>query len=246
MLKPIEYLYFVLALIEIFAEATGNEMIRFFTKPLLMIILVFFYLSTVRSPLNKIQKLMIGAFIFSWVGDVALMFVSNTPGEGSLMGIPRNPNYFLFGLVGFLFAHVLYAVAFYNVSNKQAVALLPKKLWVLAPLIVYMVVLLIALLPAIYSNTATQPFLAPVVVYSAAIATMVLFAINRYGRVNKRSFSLVFAGALMFMFSDSFIAINKFLETVPMSGVWIMSLYSFGQYLIAKGSLAQFETTSGT
>jgi len=79
-----------------------------------------------------------------------------------------------------------------------------------------------------------------VVVYSTAIATMVLFAINRFHRVNDRSFVLVFIGALMFMFSDSFIAVNKFLHPIAFSGVWIMSLYSFGQYLIAKGSLAQF------
>lgn len=241
MLTPLNYLYFIIALIEIFAEATGNESLRFFTKPLLMVLLVILYLRSLASLLNKVQKLMVAAFVFSWIGDVALMFVSDAPGQGSLMGISRNPNYFLLGLVGFLFAHILYAVAFSNVSNKQAQALLPKRFWVVMPLFIYMVALLSILLPTIHQNPATLPFLVPVVVYSTAIATMVLFAVNRYHRVNDYSFALVFIGALMFMFSDSFIAINKFLQPIPFSGVWIMSLYSFGQYLIAKGSLAQFK-----
>lgn len=227
MLKPLEYAYFIIAIIEVFAEVTDNNMIRFVSKPLLMIVLIAFYTQAVGDKWNKVHKLMRTAFFFSWIGDVALMFVF------------KNENFFLVGLVGFLITHVLYAVAFADVTNKNAMALLPKKIWVFIPLAIYMVVLLSLLVPGITGNPLTQPFLIPVLVYSTAIATMVIFAINRFGRVNEKSFALVFGGALLFMFSDSIIAINKFLHPFSMAGIFIMILYISGQYLIAKGTLEQ-------
>jgi uncharacterized membrane protein YhhN len=229
MLKPLEYAYFIIAIIEVFAEVTDNNMIRFVSKPLLMIVLIAFYMQAVGDKWNKVHKLMRAAFFFSWIGDVALMFVF------------KNENFFLVGLVGFLITHVLYAVAFADVTNKNAAALLPKKFWVFIPLAIYMVALLSLLVPGITGNTLTQPFLIPVLVYSTAIATMVVFAINRFGRVNEKSFALVFGGALLFMFSDSIIAINKFLHPFGMAGIFIMILYISGQYLIAKGTLEQGE-----
>ncbi|HWB62251.1 MAG TPA: lysoplasmalogenase [Chitinophagales bacterium] len=240
MLKPLEYAYWAVAIAEIASEASGNETLRFFTKPLLMIVLVLFYVKNITGPRGAFHKLLIAAFIFSWVGDVALMFVPAGTAPETLMGLPKNPNFFLVGLGGFLVTHILYAIAFTKVSYPNVKALLPQRFWVAVPLLVYMGALSSVLLPAIYGNELTKPFLAPVVVYSTAIATMVVIAINRYKRVNDKSFALVFAGALIFMFSDSIIAINKFLSPVPMAGVFIMVLYIGGQYLIAKGSLAQF------
>lgn len=231
MLKLLEYVYFIIAIIEVFAEVTDNNMIRFVSKPLLMIVLTAFYMQAVGDKWNKVHKLMRVAFFFSWVGDVALMFVF------------KNENFFLIGLVGFLITHVLYAVAFTDVTNKTFERLLPKKFWVMIPLIIYMLGLLALLVPGITGNEKTQPFLIPVLVYSTAIATMVVFAINRFGRVNQTSFNFVLGGALLFMVSDSIIAINKFLHPFELAGIFIMVLYIAGQYLIAKGTLEQFQGT---
>jgi len=243
MLKPLEYLYFIIAAVEIFAEVTDNTMLRFFSKPLLMIVLIAFYMQAVGSNWNKIHKLMRIAFVFSWVGDVALMFVPKDAADTSIMGFPKNENFFLVGLVGFLITHILYAVAFADVTNKKAAALLPKKFWIAIPLLIYMVALLSLLVPGITGNPKTKDFLIPVLVYSTAIASMTVFAINRYGRVNEKSFALVFGGALLFMFSDSIIAINKFMYPFATASIFIMVLYIAGQYLIAKGALAQFSDT---
>jgi uncharacterized membrane protein YhhN len=177
---------------------------------------------------------MVAAFCFSWIGDVALMFVF------------KDENLFLVGLVGFLITHILYTIAFINVTDRKAESLLPKKGWVLLPLVIYMVAFLWVLVPAISGNEKTQPFLIPVLVYSTAIATMVAFSINRFKRVNDKSFALVVSGALLFMFSDSIIAINKFLTSFDTASIFIMILYIGGQYLIAKGCLAQFNTESNS
>lgn len=224
----IECLYFAIAAIEIFAEASGNNMLRMISKPLLMVVLIVYYMQGVGAEWNSVHRLMRWAFVFSWVGDVALMFVY------------KNENFFLVGLVGFLITHILYTIAFAKVSQPKAEALLPRKAWVMVPLLIYMAALLSLLVPAINSNEKTQPFLVPVLVYSTAIATMVVFAINRFKRVNDKSFALVFGGALLFMFSDSIIAINKFLSPFETAGIYIMLLYTLGQFLIAKGTLAQF------
>ncbi len=232
MLKPLEYLYFLVIALEIFAEATDNRTLVFITKPLMMPALIAFYIKAFAGNWNRVHQLMVAAFSFSWVGDVALMFVY------------KSENFFLLGLVGFLITHILYTLAFTDVSNKKAEALLPKKFWMVVPLVIYMVALLSVLVPGITAKETTRPFLIPVLVYSAAIATMVAFAINRYRRVAEVSFTLVFGGALLFMFSDSIIAINKFLQPVGVARIGIMVLYTLGQYLIAKGMLAQKSSPS--
>jgi uncharacterized membrane protein YhhN len=238
-MKPLEYLFLVVGLIEVGAEIFGNELVRFISKPLLMITLIIFYSQSVNGNWNRRHKLMRAAFFFSWIGDVALMFVPRNAEDVTLMGLPKHPNFFLLGLVGFLITHILYTVAFADISYKTKEALLPKKFWVVVPLLIYMVSLLSMLIPAINGVEATRPFLVPVLVYTAAISTMVVFAINRYHRVNDTSFALVFGGALLFMVSDSIIAINKFLHPFETASIFIMMLYIGGQYLIAKGTLAQ-------
>lgn len=238
MLKPLEYAYFGVALVNLFAiTVLGNNplapenhtalVLQFISKPLLMIILMLFYAkSIVRQP-TSFHKMMIAAFFFSWIGDVALMFVH------------VNENFFLVGLVGFLITHILYTIVFSKVNHPEISPIIPKKIWVAVPLVIYMVALLSMLVPAINGNALTKPFLMPVLVYSTAIAVMVLFGINRFRRVNDSSFAMVFAGALLFMFSDSLIAINKFMQPLPAAGFFIMVLYISGQWLIAKGTLKQ-------
>lgn len=239
MIKLLEILYFITAVVEIYSEVTGNNTIRFFSKPLLMIVLIVFYVQQMKGNWSKLHKLMAAAFFFSWIGDVALMFVPKNTDDTFLMGLPKNENFFLVGLVGFLITHILYTLAFTKVNDKKTEALLPKKIWVIVPLVIYMVALSSMLLPAINGNELTKPFLVPVIVYSTAIAVMVVFSINRFKRVNDASFAFVFGGALLFMFSDSIIAVNKFLHPFETASIFIMLLYITAQYLIAKGTLKQ-------
>lgn len=222
------YIFLLVAVAEVTAEIIGHEVLRFIFKPLLMITLVGFYYQQVAGQWNRAHKLMVAAFFFSWVGDVSLMLVF------------KNENLFLAGLVSFLITHLLYTVAFNRVDLRDKEALLPKQIWKVTPLMLYMAVLFYFLIPGISSNEKTNPLLVPVIVYAVAIANMVAFAVNRYGRVNDDSFKLVFAGALLFMFSDSIIAINKFLHPFATASIFIMALYITGQYLIAQGMLSQF------
>ena len=96
MLKPLEYLYIVTAVVEIYAEATQNEVVRFFSKPLLMIVLLAFYWQSVGGNWTKLHKFLAASLVFSWFGDVALMFVPKAADDLAVLGLPKNPNFFLF------------------------------------------------------------------------------------------------------------------------------------------------------
>ena len=81
----------------------------------------------------------------------------------------------------------------------------------------------------------------PVVVYAGVLMFMVLNALFRFRRTNAQSFWMSFAGAVLFMLSDSILAINKFLEPVPNAGLLVMSTYLAGQFLIVRGLIRHQE-----
>lgn len=226
MSKILEIAYWLIAATEVFAEYSDHTYLRYATKPLLMLVLIAFYRSSLATPPSRLNNMMMLALGFSWVGDVALMFTN------------FNENFFLVGLMGFLFAHILYIYLFRYTESSYS-HIFPKNWWVVVPLLAYFAVLLYWLVPSIQSNPLHKPFLIPVLVYALTIGTMVVFALNRYGRVNASSFAWVFTGALLFMISDSIIAINKFVAPFDLAPVFIMVLYISGQYGIVKGKLKQ-------
>ena len=83
----------------------------------------------------------------------------------------------------------------------------------------------------------------PVIIYAAVILTMLSGAINRIEKVNRKSYYLVLAGAVLFVISDSSIAINKFSHQFESSGIVIMSTYIVAQYLIVAGYISQFRSS---
>jgi uncharacterized membrane protein YhhN len=75
-------------------------------------------------------------------------------------------------------------------------------------------------------------------IYALAITLMALTALFRYGRTNSTSFLLIFIGAVLFMVSDSLLAINKFHHAFSAAGALVMLTYSVAQFLIVEGALA--------
>lgn len=238
-MNTIAILYFIIGAFQIVgcylgANIESNETIvlifRDGFKWLLMPLLALFYYQNITKPISSFHKKMFLAIFFSWLGDIFLIFAT-----------PQNPNFFLAGLVSFLIAHVMYVITFLQVGEKNEEVSFASKLLLIAPLIVYMGVLLSLLVPSFLNNEEAKPMLVPVLIYSTVILTMVVMAINRLGRVNRESFVCTLAGALLFMVSDSFIALSTFKKdiTIPYASVWIMTLYIAGQFLIAKGILKQ-------
>jgi uncharacterized membrane protein YhhN len=157
----------------------------------------------------------LAALLFSWAGDVILCFS------------------FIPGLACFLLAHVMYVIAFLKTSGKSE--LITKRIYLLFPVILYGA----GLLCLLYDNLDGMRL--PMITYTMVILTMLIAAINRYGKVSRLSFILVLAGAVLFVISDSLIALNKFGFPFVFSGVAVMTTYIAAQYLIVTGVLKQSE-----
>ena len=76
----------------------------------------------------------------------------------------------------------------------------------------------------------------PVAVYVFFIALMGAQAIGRAIALQTPSARWVAAGSLLFMASDSLLAINKFVSPIPLSPLWILGTYFAAQLLIAKNT----------
>jgi uncharacterized membrane protein YhhN len=230
--KHLILIYFLLAILEILGDILFD--IReipygiWTFKPLLMPVLMFWYYKETKLA-TSFDKIILASLFFSWWGDNFLM-----------PEIFKTDINFLLGLASFLIAHVLYILAFLT-TNIEGPSLIKKKPYFIIPFVIYGAFLLKTLFTANLKGFAEMSI--PVIVYATVIMLMVISAINRYGKVLPSSFKWVLIGALMFMASDSFIALSKFTnlfeENQGAARLLIMPLYILGQYLIVKGCVLQ-------
>jgi uncharacterized membrane protein YhhN len=144
-------------------------------------------------------------------------------------------HFFLFGLLSFLLTHILYiSVFFKSVSLKNG--FIWKNKWIVIPFLVFFLGFQNYLLPDVEKTMQI-----PISIYSSVIILMVIAALNWKDYINKQAFKFVFWGALLFMFSDSIIALNKFKSAIPQAHIWVMSLYLLGQYLIVRGNIEMMQ-----
>ena len=209
------YLFIMASLGEILSEIIGLQYLHQVCKPLIMITLGIYYLSHAEFRSTAVCL----AIICSLGGDVLLMFEA------------RDPKFFMFGLAAFLIAHIFYILSYRQHQDKSLERSLKgiQKIRFSFPIVLAGTGLIIVLYPSLGALKI------PVVVYALVLIVMVLNSIFRYGRTSNVSFGLVFLGSILFMFSDSVLAINKFFKPVPAAGFWIMSTYILAQFLIIQG-----------
>ncbi|MBS1978201.1 MAG: lysoplasmalogenase [Bacteroidetes bacterium] len=186
-------------------------------KPLILPALTAYYVARAESRMN----LFVVALFFCWLGDVLLIFQ------------PSGEIFFLLGLVAFLTGHLLYIAAYRKLQWQQvtnALLRLQRIRWSF-PVLLAGTGLVTILFPTL------GPMKIPVLIYAIVLMGMVMAAIFRWGRTNERSFWWLLAGAVLFMVSDSLLAVNKFHSPFPRSGVAVMGTYIMGQYGIVRGVL---------
>jgi uncharacterized membrane protein YhhN len=181
------------------------------SKCLLLPALAGYYLSKtlVRS------TAFLGALLFCWLGDVILIW----------------PSMFIGGVAAFLVGHALYIIAYrqHRGEDRSGELLPTQKMRFSLPIILAGTGLIVVLFPGLGSMKL------PLVLYGITIVVMVMTALFRYGRTTPDSFWLVFVGAVLFMISDSILAINKFLLPVCYASFWIMVTYMTAQLMIVVG-----------
>jgi uncharacterized membrane protein YhhN len=212
-------LFGIASVAELLAHVFNWPDVRLISKPFLLILLTVWYIASSRNKNQFLSTMLLAALIFSWGGDVLLM------GTGDL--------YFMLGLGSFLLAHVFYIFTFRQFRNEYETNALQglQRIRFAFPIILFGTGLVIILYPNLGGLTV------PVLIYAGVLTVMVLNALFRFGRTNASSFAYVFGGAILFMISDSILAINKFLEPIEGGGIWIMLTYIAAQFSIVKGLL---------
>jgi uncharacterized membrane protein YhhN len=128
--------------------------------------------------------------------------------------------YFQAGMAAFALAHISYIVAFAGVIRRDG---LNKSGWLLAA-----AVLIISIALGVWLTPGMAELLVPGLIYQVIISVMVITAM-----LSKAS-PIARAGAVIFMLSDSLIAVEKFgdMHVIP-GAVWIT--YAVAQIMLAWG-----------
>ncbi|MEO8545666.1 MAG: lysoplasmalogenase family protein [Burkholderiaceae bacterium] len=199
------------------ASATlGLQELHYLFKPLAMVLAIALVLrrgAALPGYDRGSNRLLALALVASLAGDVFLMLPIHA---------------FIPGLASFLLAHLFYIALF-----RRGQAWFPSRAALLGAL-AFGAVMLICLWPGL-GDPALK---VAVSVYVLAICLMAAQAIGRASVLQHRRSALVALGACVFMASDALIAVNRFVQPLPLASLWILSLYYLAQLLIVLHSPA--------
>jgi uncharacterized membrane protein YhhN len=213
------YIYFyilplliVTVSILLISEFKKVKMGYYITKPIATtLIIICAVLSNLYPGSNPTYTLFITAgLVFSLFGDVLLMF-------------KEYKNFFLFGLIFFLLAHVVYGTTYIYFGG------IPKETWWIA--IIWAAV---GVAVYLYLHSGLGKMRIPVGLYTAVICFMMTFAMSTLfsDSMNKDLAWLVTFGGFLFLLSDVGLAVDRFKVPLKYERVALVA-YFFGQFLIA-------------
>lgn len=207
-------LFWIVSLLEIVGVVLHNTQLQLVFKPMIMLSLIALYYFSIE----KVNKWYSIALLFSFFGDVLLLDKNNM---------------FLYGIAAFLITQLLYIKIINSQLQKSD---FKQKSKAFVPFILFFILLLIV----VKENLGS--FLVPVVVYGIAISFFGAMALLNYLiRKTKRTQWLLF-GAILFISSDSMIALHKFHEPKSFYPTAIMVTYILAQYLIYNYMLSHVDT----
>jgi uncharacterized membrane protein YhhN len=193
----------------------NSSLLQMICKPVIIPALIGYLDSEVKTITKGLPTWVLLALLFSWLGDVLLMFQD------------KNENFFLFGLSAFLLAHVFYITFFHKIRIREGIK--PNIFWLL-------------IVVAYYAGLISwlSPYLGemklPVRIYGIVISIMFMLAMHLLSIKNKIAGKWMMCGALLFVISDSVLAINKFYQPFEAANVIIMLTYGLAQLFIVKGA----------
>lgn len=199
-------LFLIVSVADIYAVVVQNKLLETIFKPLLMTTLVVVYLISAKKP----NFWLISALFFSFWGDVFLL---------------DKANYFVFVLASFLVAHIMYIKMTSQFLVKKSLSQILKSA-------ILFIILFAGILVLIKDNLGEM--LVPVIVYGIAISAFGTCALLYYQQSKSIASLCLLLGALLFIASDSLIALNNFYTPKHFFDISIIVLYIVSQYLICK------------
>ncbi|MCP3932960.1 MAG: lysoplasmalogenase [Bacteroidetes bacterium] len=214
-------LFAVFAIANLSSQLIMAPILNYISKPALLILLsLYFYLQT-KDNTTAFSRWIQAGLIFAIAGDVFLM-------------LPGQEQFFLFGLGSFFCTQVCYAVGFSKYRSDEKGFIRQSPWWVLV-FLTYLIGLMLFLWKGLADGLQI-----PVVVYGIAIISMCLATLNLANKLPKNIFIPLLIGVLLFLISDSLIAMNRFMYptvSIPFPRFLIMLTYILAQYLIATRSV---------
>jgi len=200
-------IFFVLiSSVHVLAILVGNSLWQMLTKPMIVPVIAVIYLID-SSQKNKWYLL---ALFFSLSGDLLLM---------------DRENLFLFGVGAFLITQILYIFLFSKGIQGTGLKLILKAIF---PFFLYYVLLIQVLKPGLGN------YFVPILIYGFVISLFGSVSLWQYLRQRDRRNLTLLIGAVLFIASDSMIALNMFHETRALYPILIMITYVLSQYLIMR------------
>lgn len=218
MLRPRSLIiYFLVLLADILLIAFDKDSCRYATKPLLVVLLAIYVLyADVKIP-RSFRIFLLMALFFSSLGDDLLLF----------------NNLFLPGLGSFLVAHIMYIIFFLKIRySNLPVPFCKYPLVFLNAAVV--IVFILFLVPYLGSLTI------PVMVYALALSITVQSVLHAFHFRRQPAGWYCMAGAVLFLISDSLIAVGKFYHPLPGGDILVMLTYGFAQWGLVYGSTEYF------
>ncbi|GAB4093938.1 lysoplasmalogenase [Flaviaesturariibacter terrae] len=216
-------LFFLLALVtDCVFIYMNDDGLRVFSKPLLLLLLAAMVVSTTPRSGSYLKGLLLAALGASWLGDLLLLRDSEL--------------FFLLGVGAFFLAQVGYALAFVQLRRQKNMRFRPL---MLVPVVTYYICLI-----ALLFDHLKPALRVPVLVYGLGISAMLAMALQLVRLKNRRSAGLIFGGALLFIASDSVLALSKFYwkESSTGSGLVVMATYGLAQLFLSLGLLNHIST----
>ncbi len=204
--KGLTALFFIVSILDIIGVALNNSLMQTIFKPMIILSLIALYYFTV----DKMNNLYLLALAFSLLGDILLLDKNNL---------------FIYGIAAFLLTQILYI--FIIVRQMQKPSNFHKYLYAFL-YVNYVVYLLTLLKPNLLD------LFYPVLVYGIAISVFGLVATLNYVSKRTRPALYLMLGSMLFIASDSMIALHKFHEPKIFYPVAIMITYVSAQYLIYR------------
>ena len=211
------FCFFIVSVLNVAALIFSISILFTITKPLIVLSLMAHYARVAPTK----SKLFLLALLFCLAGDVSLMFVEN------------NELFFMGGLAAFLVGHILYIITYrqHQRAGMGEELLSTQKIRFALPIVLAGTGLIAVLFPSL----GDLQF--PVLIYAVVLMIMVITALLRYGKTGMVSYWQVLLGAILFMISDSMLAVNKFLHPFYAASLAVMITYIAAQYFIVKGIL---------
>jgi alkylglycerol monooxygenase len=196
----------------IIAEILGAVELTYALKPLVILLVIGVALLSSRPPGPSYRWAIIAGLIFSLAGDVLLMLPYDL---------------FLFGLIAFAVAQVAYTAAFvtgggYYSNARSAVPFLLFGVFMAAFL---------------WSGLEADGMLIPALAYLIIILVMAWQGFGHWRQTLETRSMLAFIGVLLFVASDSFLAVNRFVVDLgDLAPILVLGTYYPAQLLIGQSA----------